>query len=552
MLASLSIQNVVIIEKLLIEFRKGLCTLTGETGAGKSILLDSLGLSIGMRAEASLVRKGAEQAQVTAVFDIAPDHTIYPKIEQAGVNLEAGEALVLRRVLSADGRSKAFINDQPVSVGLMREIGQDLIEIHGQFDTQGLLDPSTHRAILDEYAGIDGALSDIWNAFEVAQGEFETLKTEAGQSRADEEYLRGALEDIDALDPQEGEEESLSALRERLMHREQVLESLNIAYECLQGENDPVRKAASVLDRVSDKLGEGGAAIIDALDRASTEIMEAVSSIQILFADMEYEEHNLHSIDDRLHALKAQARKHGCAVDELPAKREELAQRLNRIERADDLLNEAARKVDQARIIYVKAAREMSAKRKTAAAKLDDLVMIELKPLKLERATFITQIEELSESEWGQHGIDRVRFLVSTNPGAEAGPLHKIASGGEMSRFMLALKVVMAETGIAQTLIFDEVDAGIGGSTADAVGERLLRLAQGKQILVVTHSPQVAARANHHWIVQKGGDTAVTTNVVPLPDRAARCEEIARMLSGASITPEARAAADKLLEASAA
>lgn len=549
MLESLSIQNVVIIEKLLIEFQGGLCTLTGETGAGKSILLDSLGLATGMRAEAALVRKGAENAQVTAVFDLPADHLIYHKLREAGLSLEGGEAIVLRRVLSADGRSKAFINDQPVSVGLLREIGQDLIEIHGQFDTQGLLDPSTHRAILDEYAGIDGALEAVWDNFVTAQGEYKRLQDDAGRSREEEEYLRSALEDLDTLAPEEGEEEALSALRERLMHREQVLEALNAAYHCLQGEHDPVRKASGILDRISDKLGEGGAAILDALDRASVEMQEAVSSIQSLFADMEYEEHNLQTIDDRLHALKAQARKHQCSVDELPLKRDELAQRLNRIEHADDLLNDAARKVEQSRSAYLKAAREISARRQEAAQRLDGLVMAELAPLKLERARFYTQVEELPEAEWGVHGLDRIRFLVATNPGAEPGPLHKIASGGEMSRFMLALKVVMAETGAAQTLIFDEVDAGIGGSTADAVGERLYRLARDKQILVVTHSPQVAARANHHWIVQKGGDSVVTTNVIALPDRAARCEEIARMLSGASITPEARAAAGKLLEA---
>lgn len=552
MLESLSIQNVVIIEKLLIEFKGGLCTLTGETGAGKSILLDSIGLATGMRAEVALVRKGAENAQVSAVFDIPPHHSLYRKAAEAGLSIENGEALVLRRVLSADGRSKAFINDQPVSVGLLREIGQDLIEIHGQFDTQGLLDPSTHRAILDEYAAIDGALDDVWSAYQVAQSDYLGLKSEAGRSREEEEYLRTALEDLDALSPEEGEEETLSALRERLMHRERVLEALNAAYHCLQGEHDPVRKASGLLDRISDKLGEGGAAVLEALDRASAEMQEAVSAIQSLVADMEYEEHNLQSIDDRLHDLKAQARKHQCSVDELPAKRDELATRLNRIEHADDLLIEAGRKVEQMRAAYLASANGISVARKKAAGKLDGLVMAELAPLKLERARFYTQIEELPEAEWGAHGLDRIRFLVATNPGAEPGPLHKIASGGEMSRFMLALKVVMAETGAAQTLIFDEVDAGIGGGTADAVGERLHRLARDKQILVVTHSPQVAARANHHWIVQKGGDSVVTTNVVALPDRAARCEEIARMLSGASITPEARAAADKLLEASAA
>lgn len=553
MLESLSIQNVVIIEKLTIGFKAGLCTLTGETGAGKSILLDSLGLAIGMRAESGLVRKGADQAAVSAMFSIAPQSAVYQKITEAGLSIESGEAIVLRRALSSDGRSKAFINDQPVSVGLLRVIGAELLEIHGQFDTQGLLDPSTHRAMLDEYAGVKGDLDSVWTDWQEAKAAYLALKEDTENSRAEEEYLRGALEDLDTLAPQGGEEEHLATLRERLMHREQVLEGLNMAYEYLQGEEDPVRKASGILDRLGSKLGEAGQDILAALDRASNEVQEAVSAIQSLFADMEHEDHDLQSIDDRLFSLRAQARKFGCEVDALPEKREELAEKLNRIEHADDLLAEAGRKVEQSRDAYLERAKALSKRRSEAAEKLDTLVIKELAPLKLERAQFHTQVESSEdEGSWGAHGIDRIRFLVATNPGAEPGPLHKIASGGEMSRFMLALKVVMAEVGTAQTLIFDEVDAGIGGGTADAVGERLARLAADKQILVVTHSPQVAARANHHWIVQKGGDQTVTTNVVELPSRKERCEEIARMLSGAAITQEARAAANKLLEASAA
>ncbi|MAE52460.1 MAG: DNA repair protein RecN [Micavibrio sp.] len=553
MLESLSIQNVVIIEKLNIEFKAGLCTLTGETGAGKSILLDSLGLAIGMRAESALVRKGADQANVSAMFNVRSDSPVYLKMEEAGLQVETGEAIVLRRSLSNDGRSKAFINDQPVSVRLLRDIGADLLEIHGQFDTQGLLNPSTHRAMLDEYAGIGDALVKPWQDWQEAELAYSAIKEEAEKSRSEEGYLRAALEDIDELSPQCGEEETLSTLRGRLMHREQVLEGLNAAYAYLQSEDDPIRRASGVLDRLGDKLGDEGNQILEALDRASCEMQEAVSAIQSLFADMEHEDHDLTSIDDRLHALRGQARKHDCTVDELPAKRDELAQKLNRIEHADDLLAEAGRAVEHTRKIYLERAKDMSQKRSAAAKRLDSLVMAELAPLKLERAKFYTQVEPQSEdAEWGMYGIDRVRFLVATNPGAEPGPLHKIASGGEMSRFMLALKVVMAEIGVAGTLIFDEVDAGIGGGTADAVGERLSRLAGDKQILVVTHSPQVAARANHHWIVHKGGDDIVTTNVLELSSRQERCEEIARMLSGASISQEARAAADKLLEASAA
>jgi DNA repair protein RecN (Recombination protein N) len=553
MLESLTIQNVVIIESLSISFRSGLCTLTGETGAGKSILLDSLGLATGMRAESGLVRKGAEQAQVSAAFAVPHDHISFSILKESDIEIDPAESLVLRRTLGADGRSKAHINDQPVSVALLKQIGQSVLEIHGQFDTQGLLDPATHRGLLDDYAAVDNnSLALSWNAWQDALRAYQTLQEESEKLRHDEDYLKGAMEDIDALAPETGEEDRLDELRGRLMHRTQILEALNNAYGCLRGERDPVRQAAGLLDRISDKMGEAGVPILDALDRASAEIEEAVALIQSVSANMDEVEHNLETIDDRLYALRAQARKHQCSVDELPVKREELAQRLNRITHSDSLLIEAARAVEKSRQAYIFKAQEVRAQRQKAAEELDNLVMKELAPLKLERAQFKTQIDPLEESEWGANGMDRVRFLVATNPGEEPGPLHKIASGGEMARFMLALKVVMAETGTAQTLIFDEVDAGIGGAVADAVGERLARLSKQKQILVVTHSPQVAARADHHWIVRKDGAQSVTTQVTPLAARVERCEEIARMLSGATITPEARAAADKLLEASAA
>ncbi|MBL4804444.1 MAG: DNA repair protein RecN [Alphaproteobacteria bacterium] len=548
MLTALRIHNVVLIEALEIDFRKGLCALTGETGAGKSILLDSLGLAIGARADSALVRKGAEQAQVSATFEISPEHPAYEILTDADITVEQGEDLILRRSLTPDGRSKAYINDQSVSAGLMRSVGDTLIEIHGQFDTQGLLNPSTHRHMLDEYAGIPASPLKSWDAWQDAVREMEALKQRTSASKTEEAYLREALEDLDKLDPQAGEEEELAGLRERLMNREQVLEGLNAAYNALNGEHDPVRSAWGTLERISDKIGPQADPIIDALDRASSEIQDAVANIQSLSADLTETEHDLESIDDRLFGLRGQARKHNCEVDELPQIREQLAQQLNDIEHADDALADAIKKVEQAKAAYEKEAQSVHEKRKAAAMKLDGLVAQELPPLKLEKARFETHIEILPEDDWGPHGMDRVRFLVATNPGAEAGPLNKIASGGEMSRFMLALKVVMAEVGTADTLIFDEVDAGIGGGTADAVGERLGRLASDKQILVVTHAPQVAARAGYHWIVQKDGDDVIRTSIIPLEDPQARREEIARMLAGATITEEARAAANKLLE----
>ncbi len=549
MLISLNIENVVLIEKLAIAFDGGLCALTGETGAGKSILLDSLGLALGARAESRLVRKGAEQAQVTALFEITPDHDAFGALEEGNVSIEKGEPLILRRILTADGRSRAYINDQPVSAGLLRQIGDSLVEIHGQFDTQGLLNPATHRALLDEYAGIGGELSFSWEAWKTARAELEMLQSRAANAHEEESYLRQSIEDLDALAPQEGEEETLASLRERLMNKERVLEGLNAAYHALNGEEDPVRVAWGALDRIADKLGRDGDEAINALDRASTEIQEALAQIQALSADLEQEEHSLESVDERLYQLRAQARKHQCAPDDLSQKREELAARLDAIEHADQHLEDQMRKVEQTRAAYIAQAQEISTKRGQIAQKLDQLVQAELVPLKLDKARFVTQIAPLAEEEWGAHGMDQVRFLVATNPGAEPGPINKIASGGEMSRFMLALKVVMAEVGSAGTLVFDEVDAGIGGSTADAVGERLARLGQERQVLVVTHAPQVAARANHHYIVRKDGVDDVQTNIIALRQSEDRREEIARMLAGASITAEARAAADKLLEA---
>lgn len=552
MLTALTINNVVLIEKLEIDFRNGLCALTGETGAGKSILLDSLGLALGARSESSLVRKGAERAGVTAVFDIPPSHAAHKVLVDADMESDPGAELILRRSVGADGRSKAYINDQPVSAGLLRQVGDCLVEIHGQFDTHGLLNPGTHRALLDDYAKIDGSLQNAFEGWKDKETALNRLQEEAEKSRTEESYLRESLEDLDSLDPQPGEEEILAQRRESLMHREQVMEALNNAYHALSGENDPVRAAWGALDRVADKIPGGGEGVIGALDRASSEIQEALSEIQSLSADLNDGEHNLETIDERLHALRTQARKHECEVDALAEKREELAAKLNLIEHADEALTQAVKDLEKAREQYVAQAKEVSAQRRKAAEKLDGLVAGELPPLKLEKARFVTQIEELPESEWGAHGCDSVRFLVSTNPGREPGPLNKIASGGEMARFMLALKVVMAETGSAGTLIFDEVDTGIGGAVADAVGERLARLASTHQIMVVTHAPQVAARAGHHYIVQKSGGEDIRTNIIHLDAGAERREEIARMLAGATITEEARAAADKLLEGRAA
>ncbi|MBI4032049.1 MAG: DNA repair protein RecN [Proteobacteria bacterium] len=544
MLVSLSINNVVLIDRLNVEFQRGFCALTGETGAGKSILLDALGLALGARSESGLVRKGVEAAQVTAEFDVDSSHPLFKILRNANIEVEGNTAIVLRRSVGADGRSRAFVNDQPVSIGLLKQIGETFVEIHGQFDSHGLLDPKTHRALLDEYAGVDAdALEKSWAAWKEAERAFAEAQGRAWKAKAEEDYLRAAVDTLDELNPEEGEEEKLAGLRERLMKREQILENLGVA-------GDGVEVAEDTLNAVFRALEKAGADdALAGLDRALAELKEVAARIGGLSADLEESEFDLPRIDDRLFEIRGLARRHNVTPDELPRLRGDMAEQLSSIGRQEEVLDGLKAKVGAARAGFVKEAEKAGAARRRAAEKLDKLVAKELPPLKLDKARFATGVTELPESEWGPGGADAARFLVATNPGSEPGPLNKIASGGEMARFMLALKVVMAETGSAGTLVFDEVDAGIGGATASAVGERLARLAQKRQILVVTHSPQVAARASHHWIVLKDGKKDVTTKVMPLSEAVARQEEIARMISGAEVTKEARAAADRLLEA---
>ncbi len=552
MLKALHIKNVVLIEQLSLSLEGGLCALTGETGAGKSILLDSLGLALGQRSDAGLVRKGAEKASVSAAFDLPDSHPVYNIIKAHDLVLD--ETLILRRVVGKDGRSRAFVNDQPVSVSLLKEIGAALVEIHGQFETQGLLNPKTHRLLLDSYAGLQNTvqrLEALWQSWALTRKELKEAQTQAIKNRQEEDYLRQSVEDLEALDPQEGEEKNLADLRERLKHRESVVQALYASREAVfseDGAEATLHQAYRVLDRIADKGGSAIESVINALDRALAELQEAGAEIDSAFADMEEGEHSLEAIDDRLHALRTQARKHNCTVDDLVGVKETLSEQLALIDNEEGVLSDLAQKCDAARKTYITLAQEIHKERKKAAEKLDEKVGEELPPLKLEKARFMTEVQEKPELNWGAQGLDDVRFLVTTNPGADPGPLNKIASGGEMSRFMLALKVVIAENDTAGSYVFDEVDSGIGGATADAVGERLSRLAKHHHILVVTHSPQVAARADHHWIVKKDGAKEVRTNITTLEDYESRREEIARMLSGADVTQEARAAAEKLLE----
>ena len=551
MLTSLNINNVVLIKHLVIEFKQGLCALTGETGAGKSILLDSLGLALGARSESGLVRRGADSASVTASFQIEDNHAAYDILRDADISID-DDLLLLRRVVYVSGKSRAFINDQPVSIGLLKQVGNCLVEIHGQFEAQGLLNPQTHRTMLDEYAGIDKSLGLAWQDWKAEELALHELQKLSERSLSDEEYLRNSLEDLDKLSPVRGEEEELANLRERLRHHDTIIEALSSANVILSSDNDPVQKAWAELDKIADKAGDDLEKITSALSRAALETSEALALIQSFSIDLQNSDNsNLEEIDDRLYALRLQARKHGCAVDDLPLIHEEIEHKLSMITNADAAISAQKEKSAAARSAYIELSKAVSERRKKAADKLNKLVQKELEPLKLDKARFVTEISELDEIEWGERGIDRVRFLVSTNAGSLAGAINKIASGGELSRFILALKVVIAGSGSTHSFIFDEVDAGLGGATADAVGERLARLAGSKQVLVVTHAPQVAARAAHHWIVSKSGNKNVATDITELTTRESRCEEIARMLAGADITKEARAAADKLIEAAA-
>ncbi len=547
MLISLSISNVVLIDHLVIEFKKGLCALTGETGAGKSILLDSLGLSLGMRSEKGLVRHSCDYASVTASFQVDSNHTAHSILSKSGIIFD-DDILLLRRVVYSSGKSRAFINDQPVSIALLKEIGDSLVEIHGQFETGGLLNSANHRFMLDLYAGIDDKLTLLWDDWKAQELKLYELQKSARRSQEDKQYLIDSIDDLNKLSPQIGEEIELSQQRDNLKHRETVLESLNLANAILTSENDPVQKAWGLLDKISDKAGAEVQNVVAALSHASLEIADAVSILQNISIKLQNSDASLEEIDDRLYALRIQSRKHNCICDDLAAIQENLETQLFMIDSADDLLKEQKSKCEDLRSRYINKAQKISDQRQKVATKLNNLVQNELAPLKMEKAKFVTMVERLDEVEWNSAGIDRVRFLVSTNPGQEAGAINKIASGGELSRFMLALKVVIAQKGSTHSFIFDEVDAGIGGATADAVGDRLARLAKDKQVLVVTHAPQVAAKADNHWVVRKSGNKNVKTDIVPLNTRAERCEEVARMLAGADITVEARAAADKLLD----
>lgn len=561
MLQHLSIRDVVLIDRADLSFGPGLSALTGETGAGKSILLDAFGLTLGARSDSALIRKGADQASVTATFSLAGGGPLPALLDAHEIVLEPGEDLLLRRTVGLDGRSRAFVNDQPVSIGLLRQIGDALVEIHGQFERFSLAEPANQRRALDAFAGADRDRERLSGHFR-AWREAETAHAEAMQalnaSAAEAEELRAGLEELEKLDPSEGEENELSSRRQLLQNAGRLVETLNEASTCLTGEDGAdslLQRAARRLERDDDIAGGRLGLVIAAIDKSSAELAEAILELNSVAHALDTDTGDIETVEERLFALLAAARRHNVSADELPQVRRDIEMKLAAIDGRDDHLDTLAKAVEAARRTYSEAGEALSRKRQKAAKKLDTRIAKEFPPLKLDNATLSTRIERLDEGAWSETGLDAVNFEVSTNPGATPGPLGKVASGGELSRFMLALKVVLAGTSGAGTIVFDEVDTGVGGATAAAVGERLAELAaaaDGQQILVVTHSPQVAAAAGEHLRVEKADNDkspakSVTTRVARL-DEDERREEIARMLSGARVTDEARAAADQLMD----
>ena len=554
MLRSLYIRNVVLIDKLDLDFGGGLSVLTGETGAGKSILLDSLGLVLGNRAETGLIRSGEDKLSVTAMFDGQEANTPLQNL-LAENEIEGGSEIIIKRTLDRNGKGKIFINDQPISARLLKDIGPLLVEIHGQFDNQGLLNPANHRDILDAYGQYTELLNKVavaWEDYRRAKAERAKAEEDLSKAKEEEENLRHWVKELEQISPLKGEEAELANRRQELMHAEKILESLNYAYQALSGNKDVssmLRQAMSAVDKANQYVGGKYDDIYAALDSSLVEVADALERIESASADINLNTSEQENIDGRLFALKDLARKHGVGVDDLADTLQEFKKKLNSIELGEDHINNLRQKEQESRLKYLEESGLLHDERMNIAQKLDTKIMEELPPLKMEKARFVTLLEKLPESNWSEHGTDGVSFTVSTNPNSPQGPLGKIASGGELARFMLALKVNLAQSSKVGTMIFDEVDAGIGGATAQAVGERLSRLGADVQVLVVTHSPQVAAQGRQHYKVEKSTQDNITTTAVFELDNAARREEIARMLSGATITGEARAAADALLSA---
>ena len=548
MLRGLEIRDILIIDRLELRFQPGLNVLTGETGAGKSILLDSLGFVLGWRGRAELVRKGASQGEVLAEFDLPAGHPARAVLREAGLPEE--DSLLLRRVNTVDGRKTAWVNDRRCSGDVLRQLSESLVELHGQHDDRGLLDARGHRRLLDTFGQLDplvDATRSRWRALRQAQTALDAAQAALAQVAAEEEFLRHAVAELDKLAPQPGEEEALDSRRRLMQSAARIREDITRAHAALSsdGAEAAMGNALRWVEGVADRAGDVLNAPIDALGRALGEVADAIAGLEAALDQLAFNAHELEELEERLFAIRGLARKHQIAPEDLPAFAEDLRMRLARLDAGAGDLAALSQAVAQAEAQYEHAAQALSAARSAAALRLDQAVMGELAPLRMERAVFETQI---TPADPGPEGRDMVAFSVATNPGAPAGPLGKIASGGELSRFMLALKVCLVGEHSSATMIFDEIDRGVGGATADAVGRRLAALAEGGQVLVVTHSPQVAALGAHHWRVEKRvvNDLTLST-ITPLAD-GARIDEIARMVSGDTITDEARAAARSLLQ----
>lgn len=550
MLTHLSIRDIVLIDRLELDFLAGLSVLTGETGAGKSILLDAFSLALGARGDGSLVRQGQAQGQVTASFDVPGEHPVRDILKAH--DLACDGELILRRVQMADGRTRALINDQPVSVQIQKAVGACLVEIHGQHDDRALMDPASHRKLLDAFGGLDaltcevGKRHGVWRKRVLEQSEH---LAKLDQARREGDWLRHAVEELAALSPQVGEEARLADRRMTMMQAEKVASDLKEAYDALEGPASPTSILAGILRRLERRGGQSSLIqpIVQILEEALHGIEAAHRTVEAALRDADLDPRELERVEERLFALRAAARKYECMADALPDIAARFAADLSVLDEGEERLVRLQEAVAEARAAFIFAAADLSVKRATAAAALDRAVDAELIPLKLDRARFITTVETAPQS-FSAEGCDRVEFWVQTNPGTKAGPMMRVASGGELSRFMLALKVVLADRGSAPTLVFDEIDAGVGGAVADAIGSRLGRLAARVQVLSVTHAPQIAAQAHHHFLISKQdarkGQVATTVRFL---DPAMRREEIARMLAGAEVTDEARAAASRLL-----
>ncbi|PYB75390.1 DNA repair protein RecN [Rhizobium wuzhouense] len=553
MLVQLSIRDIVLIERLDLAFETGLSVLTGETGAGKSILLDSLSLALGGRGDGSLVRHGEDKGQVTAVFDVSGSHAARALLKGNGVD-DDGD-LIFRRVQSADGRTRAYINDQPVSVQLMRQVGQLLVEIHGQHDDRALTDIDAHRMLLDAFAGLTDevvTLGESYRRWRDAERSFKTHKAKVEAAAREADYLRASVEELEALSPQDGEEDELAERRSRMQKSERITGDISEASDFLNGNASPVPHIASLMRRLERKSHEAPGLLeetVQLLGSALDTLSSAQMEVEAALRRTEFDPRELERVEERLFALRAAGRKYAVAVADLPALAEKMVTDLADLDAGEERLGQLEAAVRETRAHFDHLALQLSDKRRHAASALADAVMQELPALKLERARFMVEVSTDAETA-SSEGIDTVEFHVQTNPGTRPGPIMKVASGGELSRFLLALKVALADRGSAPTLVFDEIDTGVGGAVADAIGQRLKRLSDRVQVLSVTHAPQVAARASTHFLISKGpagdqGDKIATRVAVMEPEH--RREEIARMLAGASVTEEARAAAAKLL-----